>query len=146
MGAKVLVVDDSRMARELHAFMLRSAGFDVREAENGSDAFEKLLCDSFDVVITDINMPQMDGYELIRRLRATKAYTDTPVIIVSTESEATDKSRGFEAGANVYVVKPTRPADLIANVHMLLGTTGAQAVSSKTPSTGDRAPRSSGVA
>jgi two-component system chemotaxis response regulator CheY len=71
-------------------------------------------------------MPQMDGYEFTRRLRATTGYETTPVIIVSTESEARDKTRGFEAGANVYVVKPARPNDLLANARMLLGARSAQ--------------------
>ena len=120
MNGKVLVVDDSKVTREMHGFMLESGGFEVHYAVNGSEASEKVLTAQFDLIVTDVNMPQMDGYELTRRIRATPGYESTPVIIVSTESEAKDKTRGFEAGANVYVVKPARPSHLVGNAKMLL--------------------------
>ena len=120
MSDKVLVVDDSKVTREMHGFMLESGGYEVHYAINGSEALEKVLSTQFDLIVTDVNMPQMDGYELTRRVRATTGYTSTPIIIVSTESEANDKTRGFEAGANVYVVKPARPHNLVANAKMLL--------------------------
>ena len=119
MSARILVVDDSEMVRELHGFALRGAGYEVDDAENGSAAIEKLLSHHFDLVITDVNMPQMDGYELTRRIRTTDGYQDTPVILVSTESQALDKSIGFEAGANVYLVKPAKAEDLVINAQML---------------------------
>ena len=122
MNARVLVVDDSGIVRELHGFMLESAGYDVHYAVNGSEALEKAITDHFELIVTDVNMPQMDGYELTRRIRATTGYETTPIIIVSTESETKDKSRGFEAGANLYVVKPVRPNDLLAKSRMLLAT------------------------
>lgn len=125
MNGKVLIVDDSKVARDLHGFILESEGYDVHYAVNGSEALESLLATQFDLVVTDINMPQMDGYELTRRIRATAGYDGTPIIIVSTESEARDKTRGFEAGANVYVVKPVRPNNLVANAEMLLDTLSA---------------------
>lgn len=121
MTTKALVVDDSLMVRDLHAFMLRTGGYDVDIAQNGSEALERLLIRRYDLVVTDINMPQMDGYELVRSIRATEGYQDTPIIIVSTESEAADKAKGFEAGANVYVVKPATANDLVLNAKMLLG-------------------------
>ena len=123
MNARVLVVDDSGIARELQCFMLEDAGYDVQRAINGSEAMEKTLTTHFELVVTDVNMPQMDGYELTRRLRATAEYETTPIIIVSTESEAKDKTRGFEAGANLYVVKPVRLNDMVAKARMLLGAT-----------------------
>lgn len=121
MNPSVLVVDDSEMVRELHGFALRGAGYDVDDADNGSAAMEKLLGRRFDLVVTDINMPQMDGYELTRRIRGTQGYERIPVILVSTESQAVDKSIGFEAGANVYIVKPAKPEDLVLNARMLTG-------------------------
>jgi two-component system chemotaxis response regulator CheY len=126
MSAKVLIVDDSRTVRDLHGFMLESGGYQVHQAVNGSEALEMALTTQFDLIVTDVNMPQMDGYEFTRRLRATAGYETAPVIIVSTESEARDKTRGFEAGANVYVVKPARPNDLLGNARMLLGALSAQ--------------------
>ena len=98
MTTRALVVDDSPMVRDLHAFMLQSGGFQVDGAENGSDALEKLLRRKYDLIVTDINMPRMDGYELVRSIREIEQYKATPIIIVSTESEASDKSKGFEAG------------------------------------------------
>jgi two-component system chemotaxis response regulator CheY len=121
MKAQLLVVDDSGIVRDLHRFMLDRAGYDVQQAVNGSEALEKALATHFDLIVTDVNMPQMDGYELTRRIRATAGYETTPIIIVSTESEAKDKSTGFEAGANLYVVKPVRLNDLAAKARMLLG-------------------------
>ena len=121
MSKKVLVVDDSKMVRNLHSFMLQSAGYEVTEAENGSDAFEKVITTKFDLIVTDINMPQMDGYELTRKIRATEGYEEIPIIMVSTESEMIDKSKGFEAGANLYVVKPANESDLKLNAGMLVG-------------------------
>ncbi len=121
MTTKVLVVDDSQMVRDLHSFMLQSAGYEVVGAQNGSEAVEMLLSDSFDLVVTDINMPQMDGYELTRTIRKMRGHENTPVIVVSTESEAVDKAKGFEAGANVYVVKPATADTLVMNAQMLVG-------------------------
>lgn len=126
MSATVLIVDDSRTARDLHGFMLESGGYQVHQAINGCEALEKAITTQFDLIVTDVNMPQMDGYEFTRRLRATAGYQTTPIIIVSTEAEARDKTRGFEAGANVYVVKPARPSHLLANARMLLGTPAGQ--------------------
>jgi two-component system chemotaxis response regulator CheY len=126
MTEKVLIVDDSRTARDLHGFMLESGGYEVHQAINGSEALEKAMVTRFELIVTDVNMPQMDGYEFTRRIRSTVGYQTTPIIIVSTESEARDKTRGFEAGANVYVVKPARPNDLLANARMLLAALSTQ--------------------
>lgn len=121
MKTSVLVVDDSAMIRDVHAFMLRSGGFDVRVASNGCEAMEMLLAERFDLIVSDVNMPKMDGLELTRRVRATAGYATTPVIMVSTEAEAQDRVNGLRAGANVYVVKPARANDLLLHARMLLG-------------------------
>ena len=120
MVVKALVVDDSKIVRDMHSFFLETGGFEVESAENGSEAIEKLLMRRFDVIVTDINMPQMDGYEFTRRVRQTRGYEKTPVIMVSTEAEAKDKTLGFEAGANVYVVKPTTAEELVAHAKFLV--------------------------
>jgi two-component system chemotaxis response regulator CheY len=117
---KILVVDDSRIVLSLHSYILGSAGFDCVTAENGFLALETLFRDRFDLVVTDVNMPRMDGYELTRRIRQTPGFTQIPIIIISTEEEAADKMKGMAAGANVYVVKPAEPASLIQNAKMLL--------------------------
>ena len=121
MSPSVLVVDDSPMVRSLHAFMLESAGYRVREAENGGDGLEQLLREPVDLLVTDINMPVMDGYELCRRVRALPEYRDLPILMISTESQARDKARGFEAGANLYLVKPVDRDVLLHHAAMLLG-------------------------
>ena len=124
MSAKILVVDDSAIVRQMHAFMLRSAGFEVAEAENGAEALEAALAEKFDLILTDINMPVMDGYELTRRLRQMPQYATTPIVIVSTESEAQDKTLGFEAGANLYIVKPAQRDQLVNNINLILAAAG----------------------
>ncbi len=117
---KILVVDDSPIVRNLHSVMLKSAGFEVTEAENGYDALEKSHKDQFDLMVVDINMPKMDGFTFCKEIRATEAHQNTPIIIVSTEAEADDKMQGFKAGANLYLVKPVKQEELIENTKMLL--------------------------
>lgn len=120
MAKRVLVVDDSAIVRNIHSFMLKSDGFEVSEASNGYEAMEKLLESKFDLVVTDINMPKMDGYALCEAIRKEAQYANIPVIIISTESEAGDKLRGFKAGANLYVIKPVKSDELIQNANMLV--------------------------
>ncbi len=120
---KILIVDDSEMIRNFHCYILKNAGFEVITAVDGADALEKLYGSDqqIDMAITDINMPNMDGYTFIERLREDSEYEDMPIVIVSTEDELKDMERGYQAGANVYIVKPTEPELLIENICMLLG-------------------------
>ena len=120
MSKAVLIVDDSEMVRNFHAYILKSAGFNVISAVDGADALEKLYMNDIELVLTDINMPNMDGYTLIEKIRDDEEFEDLPIIIISTEDEAKDKQRGFDAGANIYIVKPTEPSKLIENVRLLL--------------------------
>jgi two-component system chemotaxis response regulator CheY len=92
----------------------------VITAVDGSDGLERLYTNPCDLVLTDINMSNMDGYEFIRRVRADGKYSSLPIIIVSTESEAKDKTKGFEAGANLYIIKPSSPEMMVENIRMLL--------------------------
>jgi len=116
----ILIIDDSETVRHYHAGIFRSAGFNVVTAMDGADALEKFYRAPADVVLTDINMVGMDGYEVIRRLRQDAAYDHVPIIIVSTESQDKDKRKGLELGANLYIVKPTDPQQLVENVRMVL--------------------------
>jgi two-component system, chemotaxis family, chemotaxis protein CheY len=122
VGAKkiVLIVDDSEFVRSYHAYILQQARFQVITAVDGSDGLEKLYSHSCDLILSDINMSNMDGYEFIRRVRADKKYTSLPIIIVSTQSEGRDKRKGFEAGANLYIVKPCSPELMVENIRMIL--------------------------
>jgi two-component system chemotaxis response regulator CheY len=87
---------------------------------DGSDGLEKLYTHECDLVLTDINMSNMDGYEFIRRVRAERKYGSLPIVIVSTESEGKDKTKGFAAGANLYMVKPCSPEAMVENIRMIL--------------------------
>jgi two-component system chemotaxis response regulator CheY len=117
----ILIVDDSEFVRSYHTWILEQAHFNAITAVDGSDGLEKLYANSFDLVLADINMSNMDGYEFIRRIRADEKYASLPIIIVSTESEARDKTKGFEAGANLYLVKPSTPEVVIENIRLILG-------------------------
>ncbi len=114
---RVLIVDDSEMVRNFHSYILRDAGFEVRTAADGAEAFELFLKERFDLIITDINMPRMDGLTFIRKVR--QLDPNIPIIIVSTQDEAEDKQQGYDAGANIYLVKPTKPSVLIESIKFL---------------------------
>jgi len=117
----VMIVDDSEMARNFHSYILQSEGFEIITAIDGADALEKMYQqDKVDLVITDINMPNMDGYAFIRRVREDSLFEELPIVIISTEDEAQDKQKGFDAGANVYIVKPTEPEELTENIRLLV--------------------------
>jgi two-component system chemotaxis response regulator CheY len=117
---KVLIVDDSEFVRNYHTYILEQAQFQVITAVDGSDGLEKLYTSPCDLVLTDINMINMDGYEFIRRVRADGNYRSLPIVIVSTESEAKNRMKGFEAGANLYITKPCSPEMLVENIRMIL--------------------------
>lgn len=120
MGKKrILIVDDSQLVRNYHSQILTPA-FDVITAVDGVDGLEKLFSNSCDLILTDINMGHMDGYEFIRCVRAEAKYDEVPIIVISTESTATDRMRGFEAGANLYIVKPCDPETMIENIRAVL--------------------------
>ena len=118
---KILIVDDSRLILSLHTNMLKKLGFECTSAENGAVALESCMKNQFDLILTDINMPKMDGYQFTSKVRATPGYETTPIIMISTEQEAQDKSKGIEAGATVYIVKPVEASELSLHLKMLLG-------------------------
>jgi two-component system chemotaxis response regulator CheY len=119
---RVLIVDDSSLTREFHAHIMRAAGFACVTAVDGMDGLEKATAEHFHIILTDINMQGMDGYEFIRRARQNPDYDQVPIIIVSTEGKELDKQKGFNAGANLYLVKPTNPNRIVESIKMLLGT------------------------
>lgn len=118
----ILIVDDSEFVRSYHSYILEQAQFHVITAVDGSDGLEKLYTNTCDLVLTDINMSHMDGYEFIRRVRTDPKYAGLPIIIVSTESEGKDKMKGFLAGANLYIVKPASPEMMVENVRLITAT------------------------
>lgn len=120
MAKTILTVDDSATMRQMIAFTLQAAGFQVVEAVDGVDALERAGAGGFDLVITDINMPRMDGITLVQRLRALPAYRFTPILILTTEAGPEMKSRGKESGATGWIVKPFSPEKLVDVVNKVL--------------------------
>jgi len=121
MAKRVLTVDDSRTMREMVSFTLKGAGYDVLEAEDGKDAIAKLVGQTVDVVITDLNMPNMNGIELIRALRADTRFKFTPILMLTTESDDSKKGEGKAAGATGWLVKPFNPEKLVQTVQKVAG-------------------------
>ena len=114
------MVDDSEMTRKYYYYILKNAGFDVISAIDGADGIEKLFkSPDISLIISDINMPNMDGYTMIEKVRQDEQFEDIPIIIVSNEGEASAKQKGFNAGADVYIVKPIEPNILIENIRLL---------------------------
>ena len=116
MTRKFLVVDDSASMRQLVSFTIKDAGYDVLVAENGKDALAKLSNGKVDMVITDLNMPEMDGIELIKQLRAMPGYKFAPIVMLTTESQEAKKQEGRQAGASGWIVKPFSPEQLLGVV------------------------------
>ncbi len=113
----ILAVDDSRSLRQMVVFSLKSAGYVVVEAEDGVDGLEQAQKQVFDVVLTDQNMPRMDGLTLIENLRSLPAYQKTPILMLTTEAGDEMKAKGRAAGATGWLVKPFDPERLIAVVN-----------------------------
>lgn len=121
MSKNIMTVDDSSSVRQMVNFTLKEAGFDVVEAVDGSDAVEKLSDSPVQMVITDLNMPNMDGIELIRWIRSNPDHKFIPVIMLTTESQESKKSEGKAVGATGWIVKPFQPDQLLAVVKKVLG-------------------------
>jgi two-component system, chemotaxis family, chemotaxis protein CheY len=116
-----LVVEDSQVMRQLLVFALqRVRELDVTEADDGVDALRKLAGNRFDIIITDINMPIMDGLKLVKRIRSDETYKDVPIIVVTTEGSQEDRSRALALGANAYITKPIQGPQVVAKVKELL--------------------------
>ena len=117
MSKKAITVDDSKTMRDMVSFTLKGAGFDVLEAEDGQDALSVLGDSKVDVIITDLNMPNMNGIELIKSLRGHNVHQHTPILMLTTEGDAGKKDEGKQAGATGWLVKPFDPAKLISVVN-----------------------------
>lgn len=113
MSKTFLIVDDSASMRQLVAFTIKDAGYDVLLAENGRDALEKMSRTKIDMVITDLNMPEMDGITFIRELRGKADYKFVPIVMLTTESQEAKKQEGRAAGASGWIVKPFSPSQLM---------------------------------
>jgi two-component system chemotaxis response regulator CheY len=120
MSRRILTVDDAATMRKMVAFTLKDAGYEVLEAVDGCDALNVLKDRSVDAIITDLNMPNMDGIELTRQLRALPAFARTPIILLTTESDPAKKMAGRTAGATGWIVKPFNQEQLLAIVAKVL--------------------------
>jgi two-component system chemotaxis response regulator CheY len=122
MSQTILVVDDSPTVVKFVSVSLKSEGYDIIAATDGMDAIEKLsgLEGDVNLVITDLNMPNLDGYELISTLRQNDKHRDTPIIILSSEEGDEDRRRGLAVGADAYLVKPFKANVLIREVSRFL--------------------------
>jgi two-component system chemotaxis response regulator CheY len=119
MSKTIMTVDDSASVRQMVAFTLKKEGYSVIEASDGKDALGKLK-GPVHMVVTDLNMPNMDGIELIKNIRAQAAYKFIPIVMLTTESQATKKQEGKTAGATGWIVKPFTPEQLLAVVKKVL--------------------------
>ena len=116
MGKTILIVDDSASMRQLVTFALTGAGYEVVSAVHGKDALEKLKTAKVEMVVTDLNMPEMDGIELIKNVRSNAASKFTPILMLTTESQESKKLEGKQAGASGWLVKPFKPEELVGLV------------------------------
>lgn len=119
--ATILAVDDSASMRQMVAFTLKQAGHDVVEAEDGQKALNIAKTKAFNLVISDVNMPVMDGITLIKELRGLPNYKFTPILMLTTESGTDKKMAGKQAGATGWIVKPFNPDQLLSTVKRVLG-------------------------
>lgn len=119
----ILIVDDSKTVRNLVAFIMKREGYKVTMAEDGMDGLEKLFASEgpIDLIISDVNMPRMDGFTFIKQVREQDAYKDLPIMVLSTEGKPQDIDTGMSLGANLYMVKPAQPEQMVKNIKMLFG-------------------------
>ena len=120
MNKTILIADDSNSLRQMVSMTLSQAGYQVIEAEHGRDAVAKAVGKSVHLFITDLNMPLMNGIELIRTLRADPAHKFTPMLMLTTESDTTKKTAGRAAGATGWILKPFNPDQLLAVIKKVL--------------------------
>jgi len=121
MAKMILSVDDSASIRQMVAFTLKGAGYEVVEAVDGQDGWDKAKMKTVDLVLTDQNMPRMDGLTLIKNLRAMPAYRNVPILMLTTESGENMKMQGKAAGATGWLVKPFDPQKLLEVLKKVLG-------------------------
>lgn len=117
---RILTVDDSASVRQMVSFTLKSAGHEVVEAVDGKDGIAKAGSEKFDLIITDLNMPNIDGIQLITAVRKLPGYSFVPILMLSTESQAEKKDAGRKAGATGWIVKPFNAEQLVAVVQKLV--------------------------
>ena len=119
MAKSIMIVDDSASLRMVVGIALKGAGYSVIEGRDGADALTKLTGQKVNLIISDVNMPNMDGISFVKAVKQLQAYRFTPIIMLTTESEESKKREGQAAGAKAWVVKPFQPEHLLAAVQKL---------------------------
>jgi len=117
---RILTVDDSASVRQMVSFTLRKADYEVVEAVDGKDGLAKVSSGKFDLIITDLNMPNMDGIQMMTAVRKLPGYAFTPILMLTTESQAEKKAAGRQAGATGWIVKPFNADQLITVIQKLV--------------------------
>jgi two-component system chemotaxis response regulator CheY len=117
----ILIVDDSHTVRLYYRRSLEANGFLVEEAQNGVEGLERALTKTYDLLLVDVNMPKMDGYEFVRTIRSAPNDDTTPVIMITSEQEIKDRRAAYRAGANLFVVKPVKAHELAELARLLTG-------------------------
>lgn len=120
MGKTILTADDSASMRQMIVFTLKGAGYEVVEAVDGKDGLSMVSQSKVDMIITDLNMPNMDGIEMIRNVRTMPPYKFIPIILLTTESQDGKKKEGKAAGATGWITKPFKPEQLLAVIKKVL--------------------------
>ncbi|MFQ2822680.1 MULTISPECIES: response regulator [Aeromonas] len=120
MGKMILIVDDSATIRQVVGMTLKGAGYEVMEASDGKDALKKLDGKKINLIISDVNMPNMDGITFVKEAKKLASYKFTPIIMLTTESQDSKKQEGQAAGAKAWVVKPFQPEQMLAAVAKLI--------------------------
>jgi CheY-like chemotaxis protein len=117
---KILVVDDDKTTRKLISLYLKAKGYEVVTAENGLDAMEKLGTENINLVVTDMNMPYMDGIELTKNLRADDNWKDLPIVMVTTEADDDERKKAYDTGVDDYLVKPANAEQISDSIKKIL--------------------------
>jgi two-component system chemotaxis response regulator CheY len=120
MAKTIMIVDDSSSLRQVVSIALKGAGYEVIEAVDGKAALSKLTGQKINLIISDVNMPNLDGISLVRAVKQMPAYKFTPIVMLTTENQDSKKREGQEAGAKAWVVKPFKPEQLVAAVQKLV--------------------------
>lgn len=121
MAKKILIVDDSAVIRQVQETVLTKAGYEVTSANGGKEAIAKLETATFSLILTDLNMPDLDGVSLIKHVRASAKHRLIPVVMITTESKDSKKQEGKSAGATAWMVKPFTPEQLLSVVKRIVG-------------------------
>jgi CheY-like chemotaxis protein len=117
---KILVVDDDKTTRKLLSLYLKAKGYEVVTAENGLDAMEKLATEDINLVVTDMNMPYMDGIELTKTLRADDSWKNLPIVMVTTEADDDERKKAYDTGVDDYLVKPANAEQISDSIKKIL--------------------------